>query len=210
MYRHRLLPNLQDDNVTSSTNATPSSEAQAIAGGALLPMLRSSPVAVARSTTEVGRSKQQTTPVSMLVGKKVKDIISRNSPTKSVGNPTEDKEHPETMAKDKESSPKPDKKRKRRNITWATPEKLEEVRFIDTRAQLIKFWDPDFQITLPFAQTTLQMFQAAQQVESFAQRSGAGDYKNAKGGIQIRRKPKLFTFQEGTKREHEMELERAR
>ncbi|KAI0566625.1 hypothetical protein FGB62_7g316 [Gracilaria domingensis] len=193
-----------------STNTKPSSEAQASTGGASLPMLRSSPVEVARSPTEVGRSKQQTPPVPMLVSKKVEDVVSRNSPTKSVGNPTEDKEHSETMAKDKESSPKPDKKRKRRKISWATPEKLEEVHFIDTRAELIKSWDPDFQITLPFAQTTLQMFQAAQQAESSTQRSAAGDDKNVKGGIQIRSKPKLSTFEEARKREHEMELERAR
>ncbi|KAI0563350.1 hypothetical protein FGB62_42g00 [Gracilaria domingensis] len=173
-------------------------------------MLGSSPVMVARSPTEVGPSKQQTPPISMLVGRKVKDLFWRNSLKKSVVNPREEKEHPETMAKNKESSPKPGKKRKRRKISWDTPEKLEEVHVIDTRAELIKFWGPDLQITLLFAQTTLQMFQAEQQPHSSAQRSCEDDDKNAKGGIQIRRKPKLSTFEEARKREHEMELERAR
>eukprot|EP00178_Gracilaria_changii_P020410 TRINITY_DN592_c0_g1_i1.p1 TRINITY_DN592_c0_g1~~TRINITY_DN592_c0_g1_i1.p1 ORF type:complete len:917 (-),score=121.22 TRINITY_DN592_c0_g1_i1:3882-6632(-) len=193
-----------------STNSKPSGEAPAISSAPSLPMLRSSPVEIARSTAEVGRPRQQSLPVPMLVSKKVEDVVSRNSPIKNVGSAEGDKEEHDTVAKEMGSSPKPDKKKKRRKISWADPANLEEVHFIDTRAELIKSWDPDFQITLPFAHTTLQMFQAAQQAEASGQAGGAGDGKSVTGGIQIRSKPKTSTFEEARKREHEMELERAR
>lgn len=145
----------------------------------------------------------------MLISKRVEDVVSDASSPADVSTSANQKTASESESTPK-SSPKPEKKKKKKTISWAKSDSLEEVHFIDTRSDLIKSWHPDFHITLPFAPGTLQMFQAAQAAEAAAQNSANEDGGAAKGGPQIRSKPKLSTFEEARKREHEMELERAR
>lgn len=113
-----------------------------------------------------------------------------------------------------------------RNVKWAEDNNLAEVHFIDTRLNLVKSWDPDCEITLPFAPHTLQAIKSVIK--------GRGDELNAPSDVinptgdndgvnfglvetgitapdfeQCAALP-ISSFEEARKREHDMEQERTR
>lgn len=119
-------------------------------------------------------------------------------------------------------------RKKNKKVSWAKDEGLVEMHFIDTRIQLVQSWDPDYQVTLPFAPATLQMIQSVLKtredgavtaessgpnvfVEANASTSAAaedGGNGNAfAGGAAL---PMISSFEEARKKEYNMELERAR
>lgn len=113
-------------------------------------------------------------------------------------------------AREPEPAPKPKK-----SVSWASDNQLVDVRFIDTRMDLIKSWDPESEITLPFAPATLAHLRA----QAEALERGGGDVRTGagagppgvgRGGVIIRSAPQVNEFELARRREHEMELERAR
>lgn len=108
-------------------------------------------------------------------------------------------------------------KKQKKSVSWAPAENLVDVLLIDTRLELIKNWDPDSEITLPFAPATLAHLRAQAEVMEGANNDGqrgAGRGTNVqgagRGGIGIRSAPQVNDFELARRREHEMELERAR
>lgn len=58
--------------------------------------------------------------------------------------------------------------KRKRGISWAPDSSLVDVRFIDTRLNLVKSWDPNFEVTLPFAPCTLETFKTLLKCEEIA------------------------------------------
>lgn len=106
----------------------------------------------------------------------------------------------------KDSLPK-----KKRKVSWASEEKLVDVHFIDTRLELVRSWDPESQITLPFAPGTLHLFQSALREMESPKHGGAqsGKYHQDGSMEEVCAMPKVTSFEEARKKEHDMELERA-
>lgn len=113
-----------------------------------------------------------------------------------------------------------------RSVKWAEDNNIAEVHFIDTRLNLVKSWDPDCEVTLPFAPHTLQAIKSVIK--------GRGDETNVPSDVfntvsedhgvnfglvetgitapefdQCAALP-VSSFEEARKREHDMEQERTR
>lgn len=119
------------------------------------------------------------------------------------------------------------REKKARNVKWATDENLMEIHFIDTRLNLVKSWDPDCGITLPFAPHTLQAIKSVIKgaVDETSIPSDSISTSNDEDGTnfdlpetgitapdfeQCAALPMISSFEEARKREHDMEQERAR
>ncbi len=74
-------------------------------------------------------------------------------------------------------------KGKSKKVSWAPDEELVSVVPIDTRKQLVKEWDPDFEITLPFTSMTLANLRQSIASEEAAA-SNPGGARPATGGEQ--------------------------
>lgn len=93
--------------------------------------------------------------------------------------------------------------KKKRRVSWASEGKLVDVRFIDSRLDLLRSWDPESEITIPFSPGQVRLLRAEEQNRAGAERAGQnnGDQSGSK---------KLTTFEAARKKEHDMELERAK
>lgn len=124
----------------------------------------------------------------------------------------------DSSSSNSETTVRRDKKKK--SVSWAIQDKLVEIHPIDTRIELVKSWDPDSQITLPFAPATLEMLQAVAKsleeggseqsntetlVNSNSEKINITEDGNNAGSI-----PMISSFEEARKKERDMELERAR
>jgi hypothetical protein len=113
-----------------------------------------------------------------------------------------------TRSNDGQCKSSPPRKKSRQRVRWVEDDKLAEIHFIDTRMQLIQNWDPESEITLPFAPATLAQLRA--QVK--AQESGTKESERAQSSAAppLRSAPPVNEFEIARRREREMELERAR
>lgn len=185
----------------SRTNGIPSKSslrAPSASVGGLLRMLRSSPVGFDLNTTPSSKN----LPAGSSSPGPGTDIASSGGLSGSNSRESEGRDVESRM----EVEPK-----KRKSVSWAPEERLVDVQYIDTRPDLIRSWDPEFEITLPFSPATLQMFKSMSEeqrkVEGNGNASGAGG--GAKGGMLLPASVKM-SFEEARKREHDMEQERAR
>lgn len=103
---------------------------------------------------------------------------------------------------------------RKKNVSWASEEKLVEVTYIDTRLELIKSWDPDSQITLPFAPNTLAMLKEV--VANEAAQACSTDVSSSLAPKDAPCLPVSYagdghatSFQAARQREYDMELKRA-
>lgn len=99
----------------------------------------------------------------------------------------------------------------KKRVRWMPDEQLVEVRFIDTRIQLIKNWDPDYEITLPFAPSTLAQLRAQGAIEVDEEETARKPAVSAgQSSLKIRSAPAPDDFESARRKEREMELERSR
>ncbi len=92
------------------------------------------------------------------------------------------------------------RRRKAKTVSWAPDNKLLKVEIIDNRIDLIKSWDPESQITLPFAPATLAHFQKAI-AEAANPESLAASVAPGEG---------MDSFEVARQREHDVEQMRVR
>lgn len=71
---------------------------------------------------------------------------------------------------------KKERSNKKRNVSWAKDDDLVQVVSIDSRMELIKSWDPESEITLPFTSLTLFAFRQAiaAEADNAAERANPG------------------------------------
>ena len=153
-----------------------------------LPVLRSSPITIERDGTET------------------RATLSKADETSS-DNPQKTTDHGDGQSDERENAPTVTRKKK--SVSWASEEKLVEVQYIDTRLELVRSWDTDSQVTLPFAPGTLHMFQLALKDQDTAKRKEGQPGGKGSESLLLRSMPKLTSFEEARKREHDMEQERA-
>jgi hypothetical protein len=103
--------------------------------------------------------------------------------------------------------PEPAKPKKpKKTVRWVEGEQLVRVHPIASRIALIRSWDPESEITLPFAPGTLAQLRAQGAAEDAA-RKGGDSQQHARTGV--RPGPPVSEFALARRREHEMEQERA-
>lgn len=98
--------------------------------------------------------------------------------------------------------------KKRKTVSWAPQEKLVDVQHIDTRLELIRSWDPEFEITLPFGPATLQMFKSMSEEQRKTEGHDQGVGRDG-GGVSVLGGGCMTAFEAARKKEHDMELDRA-
>lgn len=99
----------------------------------------------------------------------------------------------------------------KKRVQWVPDDKLVEVHYIDTRVQLIKNWDPEFEITLPFAPSTLAQLRAQGAADDGGSEFGRKSAPSSvAGGLGIRSAPAPNDFELARRKEREMELEKSR
>jgi hypothetical protein len=117
------------------------------------------------------------------------------------------------VASDEQTKPSPPKKPRKR-VQWVEDENLAEIHFIDTRLQLIQNWDPESEITLPFAPSTLAQLRAQAKSHEFdandSERPSPPSGTPGAVGPPLRSAPSENEFEVARRREREMELERSR
>lgn len=101
--------------------------------------------------------------------------------------------------------------KKRKSVSWAAEENLVDVQYIDTRLELVKSWDPESEITLPFAPATLQMFKSMTEEQRKAEQNGDNRPTDMStvGSWDQSESRKRSAFEAARKKEHDMEQERA-
>lgn len=121
------------------------------------------------------------------------------------------------------------REKKNRNVSWASDSSLVDVQFIDTRVSLVESWDPDCEITLPFAPGTLRMIKTKALLKrnegntsvahAMDDLNGDSEWEANESKVtsvsscisdQEASLPIPSSFEEARKREHDMEQERAR
>lgn len=174
--------------------------------GNSLPLLRSSPVS--RADTAAASSSTQASSAAFT------NTVSATSESKdgklerALGDGT-----PPAKSEENSNAEAPQQRRRQRNVTWAPDEKLLDVHIIDNRAELVRVWDPESRITLPFTPTTLQALisedqnQENQSTESAMNQSASAV---ANKDSPRRNRPHSSSFEAALKREFDMELERTR
>lgn len=193
----RSVPLMSSKTSADQTSVQRRPIASAASNGISLPMLRSSPVFAdpdgrpAQPVMQPQEAGSATQPANKQSSTQDNDLLQqeRQSPNASSG----------TVRK------------RRRKVSWAPEEKLVDIHLIDNRLELVRSWDPETQITLPFAPTTLQLIQSAIQEEEAVKKSGKpGSAGKGSPSTGLRALPQMSSFAEARKREHDMELERAR
>lgn len=213
-----------DPGITSS-ESTPSSTSQPtlravppsnspgpMPANSVLPMLRSSPVfskagnapvqSKATNTSGAKNTDSNEASTSNAIAEMVRSPV-RPVPGGILSAPPEANADNDTSTWADDKPPK-----KQKTVSWAPDESLVDVQYIDDRAALVKSWDPESGITLPFQPSTLQMLQSSSEEQERAKNqpeSLAG--REAQHTIQAR---KISAFEAARKKEHDMEQERIR
>lgn len=103
--------------------------------------------------------------------------------------------------------------RREKKVSWAPEKSLVDVKYIDTRVELLRAWDPESEITLPFAPVTLQMLKSLSEHRDRVDPS-SGDRNEKDSGNDAQTEQialkKMTSFEAARKKEHDMELERAK
>lgn len=174
--------------------------------GGMLRMLRSSPVAM-EAEAPVGKNRSAgsvTSQTSVIVAPTPNNALSNGD---RAGNLEKGTGAVLDVENRMDIEPK-----KRKSVSWAPKENLVDVQYIDTRLELVRSWDPESEITLPFAPATLQMFKSMTEEQRKAERNG----DNRPTGMDTAanwnqdQDRKRSAFEAARKKEHDMEQERAR
>lgn len=182
---------------------------KASAGAGMQLMLRSSPVVIGGGGVALG-----SVPRHSVVNQRNSDGVNLTAGRESAASGNKEV----TIATAGVSGPnenlmKTEPPRREKKVSWAPEKSLVDVEYIDTRVDLLRAWDPESEITLPFAPVTLQMLKSLSGQKDCVD-STAGD-RSEKGGesdsqTEQTALKKMTSFETARKKEHDMELERAK